>query len=94
MRTDPATLVRIAAMSAAETAIENNPRDPFVELEQVSAAAAEALAVNRETVLEMADDIVITTFTNRVLTPKSETAAPGKEPARGRVPTGSATIAD
>lgn len=68
MSTNPATRVRIAAMCAAETAIERNPRDPFVELERFSVASAGALAADPETVFEVADEIVIETLTSKLLT--------------------------
>lgn len=69
MKTDAATRARIAAMSAAESAFERDERDPFVALEQTSADAADALRVDPEMVLEIADEIVVNALAERLLGP-------------------------
>lgn len=69
--TDLATRARIAAMTAAETAIELNTRDPFAELERTSAAAAQEIKVDPETVYRIADEIVVRAFRAKLDKPGS-----------------------
>lgn len=71
MGTDPATRARIAAISAAEAAIELNNRDPFAELEQTSADAAQAIRADPEAVYRIADEIVVRTFRAKLDKPGS-----------------------
>jgi hypothetical protein len=59
MTTDPDTRIRIAAMAAAEAAIERDPRDPFAVLPQTSAEAAAHLGVDARAVFPVADGIVV-----------------------------------
>lgn len=60
--TDRATRARIAALTAAEAAIERNPRDPFEELANTCADAAKATHADPEEVYELADVIVTRVF--------------------------------
>jgi hypothetical protein len=62
MKTDRDTRTRIAAMAAAEAAIERNPRDPFAALPQTSAETAADLGVEAQAVFEIADGIVVETL--------------------------------
>jgi hypothetical protein len=62
MNTDRETRTRIAAMTAAEAAIEADPRDPFRVLAETSAVAAKSFRVNSERVFDLADEIVIETL--------------------------------
>jgi hypothetical protein len=64
--TDRATRARIAAMTAAEAAIEQNALDPYAALEQTSAAAAQAVKVDPETVYQMAGEIVVRVFRGKL----------------------------
>ncbi len=59
MNTDRETRARIAAMTAAEAAIDSDPRDPFRVLAETSAVAAKHFKVDPETVYDFADGIVI-----------------------------------
>lgn len=62
MNTDRETRTRIAAMTAAEAAIEADPRDPFRVLAETSAVAAKSFRVKSERVYDLADGIVIETL--------------------------------
>lgn len=62
MKTDRDTRTRIAAMAAAEAAIERNPRDPFAALPQTSAETAADLGVEGQAVFVIADGIVVETL--------------------------------
>jgi hypothetical protein len=59
MKTDRDTRTRIAAMAAAEAAIECNPRDPFAALPQTSATTAARLGVEAQAVYVIADGILV-----------------------------------
>jgi len=59
MKTDRDTRTRIAAMAAAEAAIERNPRDPFAALLQTSTETAANLRVEAQAVYVIADGILI-----------------------------------
>jgi len=60
--TDRATRARIAAMVAAEAAMEQKDGDPRQVLERTSTAAAKAVEADPEIVYRMADEIVVRTF--------------------------------
>jgi len=59
MNTDRETRTRIAAMTAAEAAIERDPRDPFLVLAETSAVAAKNFKVDSAAVFDFADGMVI-----------------------------------
>ncbi len=59
MNTDRETRTRIAAMTAAEAAIESDPRDPFRVLAETSAVAARNFKVDSGAVFDFADGMVI-----------------------------------
>lgn len=71
MGTDLAIRVRIAAMTAAEEAIEQNPHDPFADLGRISAAAAQAVKADPESVRRVADEIVVRVFRGELDKPDS-----------------------
>ena len=62
MNTDRETRTRIAAMAAAEAAIERDPRDPFEVLDVASAEAADNLGVDPQAVYDLADGIIVETL--------------------------------
>ncbi len=59
MKTDRETRTRIAAMAAAEAAIERNPRDPFAGLPKACAEIAARLGVEARAVHVIADGILV-----------------------------------
>ncbi len=59
MKTDRDTRTRIAAMAAAEAAMERNPRDPFAALPQTCAETAEHLGVDAQAAYVIADGILV-----------------------------------
>ena len=69
MNTDRETRTRIAAMAAAEAAIEHDPRDPFPVLRQFCARAAANLKVDPKAVYEIADGIVVEALVEQHLSP-------------------------
>lgn len=71
MGTDSVTRARIAALTAAEAAIEQNGRDPFAELARTSADAAQAIKADPGTVYRIADEIVVRTFRAKLDKPGS-----------------------
>lgn len=62
MATDIVTRARIAALTAAEEAIEENPHDPFAELKRISATAASAVRADPDIVHRIAGEIVVRAF--------------------------------
>jgi hypothetical protein len=72
MTTDLETRTRIAAMSAAEAAIENDSRDPFRVLEGTCFIAAARLGVDPLAVFDVADGILIEDFADRHIGPEPE----------------------
>lgn len=77
MKTDRQTRTRIAAMAAAETAIERDPRDPFNVLAETCRSAAATLGVDPEEVYRIADTIVVETMVDTHLGPSSRSPQPG-----------------
>ena len=77
MNTDRETRTRIAAMAAAEAAIEHDPRDPFPVLRQFCARAAANLKVDAKAVYEIADGIVIEALVEQHLGPVIEATGAG-----------------
>ena len=69
MKTDRDTRARIAAMAAAEAAIERNPRDPFAALAQTSAETAASFGVEAQAVYLIADGIVVEALVETHLVP-------------------------
>lgn len=69
MNTDRETRTRIAAMTAAEAAMEHEPRDPFEFLELTSAKAADSLGVDAQEVHDLAEEIVVEVLVETHLTP-------------------------
>ena len=59
MNTNRETRTRIAAMAAAETAMERAPQDPFVFLDETAAEAASKIGVDAGEVYDLADGIVV-----------------------------------
>lgn len=58
-------------MTAAEVAFERNARNPFAELEQASAAAAQAVDADPEAVYRIADTLVLRVFRAKLSEPDS-----------------------
>jgi len=58
-------------MTAAEAAIEENAYDPYVALEHTSAAAAQAVKADPETVYQLAGEIVVRIFRAKLDVPGS-----------------------
>ena len=77
MNTDRETRIQIAAMAAAEAAIEHDPRDPFDVLEVTSAEAADNLGVDPRAVYDLADGIVVETLVETHLGPDTRITTMG-----------------
>ena len=75
MKTDRETRTRIAAMVAAEVAIERNHRDPFAALPQTCAETAARLGVEAQAVYAIADGILVEAMIETHLGPESAGAA-------------------
>ena len=71
MKTDRETRTRIAAMAAAEAAIERNHRDPFAALPQTCAETAARLCVDSRAVYAIADGILVEAMIETHLGPES-----------------------
>lgn len=71
MITDRETRTRIAAMTAAEAAMELKPQDPFEFLEVTSAEAADSLSVEVREVHDLAEEIVVEILVETHLTPSA-----------------------
>jgi hypothetical protein len=77
MNTDRETRTRIAAMTAAEAAIEADPEDPFDVLDATSAEAADTLGVDARAVYDLADGIIVETLVETQLGPNTRITTMG-----------------